>query len=509
MESQRNSKVHLIFSISALSIIAGGAILRLYQYASGRSLWIDEAALALNIVNKSFLDLTKPLDFNQGAPIGFLIFEKISLLLLGNSDYALRLFPLISGIVSIFIFYTFSKKILSRPTTLIVLFLFCVCPKLIYFSSEVKQYSIDVMCVLLILLTAQKCYEKSSAKRDFIVFGVTGFLVLWFSHPAFFILAGTGLTLAIDLGKKNQQRYYWAITIFTFWAINFILLYSISFRSLASNSVFISYWKSHFMPFPPWSDFGWFAHLFSGIIFLIFDNTDQYLIIICLTLIVIGTLFSKKTFWQTHISILLSIFTMFLASSLNKYPLDGRLVLFTIPIALILIGNGIDRVFNAINRISDKLSYCFILPLSIFLVFQPTRVSVNTLKRPYVIEHIKPVLQHLSENATSGDTIYVFCGARYAFQYYAPFYNLSGGSIVNGVCARSEPQEYIADIEKVKHKGRVWFIFTHHKGILRKFKMSEHDFYIDHLNKIGSNISRFKAPGCLLYLFDFNSQPEV
>ena len=57
-------------------IILFGTLLRLTQYLSNRSLWLDEANLALNIVNRSFLQLLKPLDNNQGAPIGFLMLER-------------------------------------------------------------------------------------------------------------------------------------------------------------------------------------------------------------------------------------------------------------------------------------------------------------------------------------------------------------------------------------------------------------------------------------------------
>jgi len=63
-----------------------------------RSLWLDEAMLALNIINKPVVELLKPLNFNQVAPIGFLKIEKIFTILFGNTEkfgfvdngYALR-----------------------------------------------------------------------------------------------------------------------------------------------------------------------------------------------------------------------------------------------------------------------------------------------------------------------------------------------------------------------------------------------------------------------------------
>jgi hypothetical protein len=69
----------------------------LSQYIADRSQWRDEAALALNIVNRSFIGLAQPLDGDQGAPLGFLFDEKLLTMLLGNTDYVLQIIPLIRG----------------------------------------------------------------------------------------------------------------------------------------------------------------------------------------------------------------------------------------------------------------------------------------------------------------------------------------------------------------------------------------------------------------------------
>lgn len=81
-----------------------GFFLRFVQYLLNRSLWIDEAFVALNVINKSWIELLKPLDYNQGAPLGFLFAEKFFVQLLGTNEYVLRLFPFLAGIASIFYF---------------------------------------------------------------------------------------------------------------------------------------------------------------------------------------------------------------------------------------------------------------------------------------------------------------------------------------------------------------------------------------------------------------------
>ena len=83
----------------------------LYPILHNRSLWADEAVLALNIVNRSYWELLQPLDYEQGAPVGFLLVEKLAIGVFGNNEYALRLFPLLSGIISLFLFYILAKYV--------------------------------------------------------------------------------------------------------------------------------------------------------------------------------------------------------------------------------------------------------------------------------------------------------------------------------------------------------------------------------------------------------------
>ncbi len=56
----------------SVGFVIFGVVVRLVQYLNNRSIWFDEANLALNIVNRSYFQLLSPLDNNQAAPPGFL-----------------------------------------------------------------------------------------------------------------------------------------------------------------------------------------------------------------------------------------------------------------------------------------------------------------------------------------------------------------------------------------------------------------------------------------------------
>jgi len=135
-------------------IIAFGTLVRIAQFLYNRSLTEGEAALALNIINKSYTDLLQPLDHTQAAPVGFLFIQRFMVTLFGNTELAMRTFPLLTGITSLFLFYSIAKRILKPSALSFGLILFAAGDHLIYFASEVKQYSADVCWALCIILIA-------------------------------------------------------------------------------------------------------------------------------------------------------------------------------------------------------------------------------------------------------------------------------------------------------------------------------------------------------------------
>ena len=135
-------------------VILLGLTVRFVPYIENRSLWFDEASISLNIVNRSYSELLLPLDMDQGAPPGFLLTEKIFTQIIGENEYALRLFPLLCGLLSVLIFYLLARQTLDKEVLLLGLFLFSVSTTSVYFASEVKQYASDVLIsMFLILLT--------------------------------------------------------------------------------------------------------------------------------------------------------------------------------------------------------------------------------------------------------------------------------------------------------------------------------------------------------------------
>ena len=73
--------------------VAVALALRLAVYLADRSLFIDEAFIALNVSRRSATGLTGVLSWNSAAPIGFLEIEKGLTALFGESEHVLQRRP--------------------------------------------------------------------------------------------------------------------------------------------------------------------------------------------------------------------------------------------------------------------------------------------------------------------------------------------------------------------------------------------------------------------------------
>jgi 4-amino-4-deoxy-L-arabinose transferase-like glycosyltransferase len=490
------AKTHLEIALVVVTCLIG-LFLRAHFYSVGRSLWLDEAMLALNIVNRPFLDLLKPLDLNQAAPIGFLLLQKAVISLLGTSDYSLRMIPFLAGLVSVPLMYAVSKQYVAKSGALISLGLFALSPRLIYYSSELKQYSTDVLVTLLILLVAPKCLEDKVKPHKLIGLGIIGFLAIWFSHPSLFVFAGVLLSLGLTfVFRRDKHNLSWLIGSSAIWIAGLALNYFINLRYLESNDTLVRYWSSAFAPLPPWDHFSWYYNAF---ISMLKDPATLPTSTILVGILVVGISSLAFRRWPLMLVLLAPFLLTLLASALERYPFNGRLLLFILPSLFLLLAEGVKRIRIILAKVKKPLADLVYASLILYLLYNPASISYNNLRFPPMGEHIKPVMEYIQGNYHSGDLIYVYYGARPAFEFYMPFYRLDRSSCVGGVAARNEPLKYLEDIEKLRGNRRVWFIFSHNCSWCI---VNEQQFILEYLDQIGIKRDELLSDGASVYLYD-------
>lgn len=326
-----------------------GVVARVAQFLADRSYWLDEISLEQNIVTKTLVELFGPLSGAQLAPPGFLAVEWGLYHILGNRPLVLKIFPVLCGVTSLFLFLRVAQRCLRPGAVWVALGLFAVSDDLIYFASELKQYSTDVVMALLCDLVALDMISRPATMARWTRFTVVGAVVVWFSHPVAFVLAGLGLVLIASALVDREWKRGLALTLMSLvWAASFACVYAVSQEQLGHRGTMWDFWAFAFPP-RPFTGLGSAAWLIRSILYL-FANPIEivtpmgptpsallafgFFLTGCVSFVKRG---ASQTLWMLVAPVLITLF----AACLYLYPFHGRLLLFLVPALLLLIGEGV------------------------------------------------------------------------------------------------------------------------------------------------------------------------
>ncbi|WP_187329319.1 glycosyltransferase family 39 protein [Halomicronema hongdechloris] len=531
--------------IAWLIIGVSGAV-RVIQYGFNRSLWADEAVLALNIGNRTYTELLKPLDYDQGAPFGFLFLEKLATQILGLNEYALRLFPLLAGLLTLVLFYAMARQYLQGYGILIALIFIGCIDTFVYFSTEVKQYSTDVAIALISFWLAQQTQLKLSTPRAIFI-AAAGAIAIWCSHPAVLVLAGVTISLiarhwrqtSTSLTQARPRRRHLtalrrALTyqllspsnriIYLSWLVSFLVFYLVSIQELGSNEVLQASWQSKgafpeayhpiatlvwlierlglFFHSPlgfasPWEDVSW-----PGILLPIIRG------VLALGAFVVGCVSLARHRGAALLTLLSPVIVTVVAAYLQQYPFAGRLVLFLAPCFIIAMAAGLYHLVNAGSGHGRGIG----LVMTVILLSQPLYNTLPLLYRPHLREEIKPVMAYVQAHQQPGDTLYVFQRGIRQFEFYADRYGYEAGEYIAGVdslddldghqVSAQERTRYINDLNQLRGRSRVWVLFSH------AWVEAENQLMLSHLNCLGDRLDSFATVGAFVYLYDLSHAPS-
>ena len=182
--------------------------LRCISYFRRSILWLDEAATARNIVERSLSDLiTVPLDYGQAAPKGFLVLEWLITRMFGTSDLAFRFVPFASSIVSLFLFAAIARRLLTPSGAFAALLFFSVGYWFLVYAADTHPYGLDLALALGTLLLTIDLRRLGYPPGRVWALAAYGAIAVWFSNGA--LLAGFGLGVALgaiawrERGSRN------------------------------------------------------------------------------------------------------------------------------------------------------------------------------------------------------------------------------------------------------------------------------------------------------------------
>lgn len=468
------------------SFIIMGALLRVAHWLGNRSLWLDEAKLARNIIDRSPLELLFPLHYSQGAPILFLWLVDAATALFGSGELALRLIPLLSSLLGLVLFFFVARLFLEARYVPIAVLLFALSYRLTYYAQEIKQYSVDVTVAIALTYSFLR-FWKSGSPRDvhLIRLGVLGAMAIFLSYPSVVVLAGIASTLiALKCCKQLGVSSRTLIPVILSWVVGFGANYIFFLQPLAANEASFTYWRGGFLPLPIstgavkawWKVAGDFL-LYCGF------PLQWHVLVVALAAVAVGSGIRSKSVPMLMIAMCFCCACG--VSVLEKYPFADRLALYAMPLLVLAVVQGL----QVVSHQRSAMVY-FILTLA---VIAPCMKSLPDLLRPIQIEEVKPLLAYLDLNRRPGDHVYVYCGALQVVKYCRRNEAAESEFWHFGRYSRDDHTGYLDDISTMRKWTRVWFLFAHDRD--------EERFFVSHID--GILLEKHKKIGASLYLYCF------
>jgi hypothetical protein len=352
------------------AIIALGVFLRICVYCLNRPYWMDESSLMGNLAGKAILDFSTHLKGDQLAPYAFLIAERAILAVAGVSRYAARFLPLVAGIGSVFLFARLAPRLLSRRAALVALVLFAISDDLIYYSSELKPYSVDVAIAVGLTLAVVESLCRPVRWPWMAAMAAGAAAAPWCSFPSVFVIAGGGLALLLHSLRSGAYRDALAwCGVGLVWAVSFVVCYRASAALLNPATTMYLFWDFAFLPV----DLHHRASLdkAAGIVFEVFVNPLNLVpyflgpglgLFLPVALLSAGIVSFSVRRWLQATALIVPIILAMIGSMLHKFPFHGRLILELVPAFFLLIAEGTEVVAIR-DRSARKLAYKVILVL--------------------------------------------------------------------------------------------------------------------------------------------------
>jgi hypothetical protein len=516
-------------------LVGLGILLRVAQYLANRSLWVDEAWLALNIIDRPLKELTEPLEFNQAAPVGFLLVEGLAAKTIGFSEYALRLFPLVSGLVSIPVFAWLARRVLSAAAVPFAILLFAVADGLIYYSSEVKPYETDV-AVAVCLLAAGIVVAESGLRRirTALVIALAGLALVPLSFPSVLVVAAvSGVISTRLLFDRRRQLSSPTSLVMILWGSAAIGI--AVFGATRADRVRESFGDSgRFLGVEgsssPLHALNVMGTQIADAIGFPQERPFSQLEKLALLCAVVGCIALLRRNRPQLLILIVPFALLFAASAARFYPILKRTELFLVPAVVLLIAEGIVQI---VRWAPERGRAAVALLVTILIGAGPVLLAGKRLVHPRAVEEIKPALAFVRDHWRRGDTLYVHYGAQYGLLYYEqcdclrltapnderdlwPLRPLRESrsqyaqaaipltpDVLLGRYFGSDTRRYVEDLDRVRGRRRVWFLYSHVSSAQEESMIR--DVVLPHMASLGERITGIDRTGAHAYLYELTT----
>jgi hypothetical protein len=371
----------------------------------------DEASLALNLMHRSYGEVIGRLDFNQAAPPGFLVLQKLVIDAFGPSPYSLRLLPLLASLAACLLFYSIVASVASQWAALAALALFAISAPLVSYAATNKQYSIDVAVVLALYATTLWSWNRPGTERAILLASV-GIIAAFVSHAAVFVLAAIWTALVLENFRTQKWRDV-AILI----GLAGVWLGSIATAFLLTRGSIDQIQQSAAVGWgPPDAALrtvgGIARYLLSVPAFTAPIRAGVTFVAFVLTLV------GMRYVWKRSLRLLFLLVAPALFAGvavwIGQYPNYPRSFLFVLPSILILIALGASSLARRPHPTFMRVGAAGAIVSLMVIGLWQTQDDLTSRGETQSTQ----VLTYLAEHARPGDSLYVGRTAQATFRYY-------------------------------------------------------------------------------------------
>lgn len=457
-------------SRAMLAVVLGLAALgQVRVWATGRGLWGDELAIAINLEEKAVIQLAGTLIYNQVAPVGWLVTGKVVLVGLGDDERLLRLPSLAAGLATLALVAVIAERAIGRWAAVATVGLVGATPAVLYYAGELKQYSVETAVGLGLVVVGAALTRRDVALRwpMLAASGAFAVIAVTLSYSALVVLAG--VTGGVVSYWATQRR----------WRAGLASMAAMAPAGLLGAGLVLLRRSLPMMPgqervFPTGfpapgggarSVLEWLPQMWSGLAAnpLGWRNPWWTLPLVAAGLLTLAARGRRR--WAAIAGGVLAAATA--AAAARGLPMAGRVGLYLVPVIVLLIVAGLAGVVQTVRQLGRRHRFAgrawpaaaaaAVVTLAV-MAGPPIQDGLAEVRDPSVRDHGREALWTIAERHQPGDVVVVYYFSQKLIRWYGPAVGVEAAGKLQLVRDDSSDCHPERVDQLLAGAGRVWYL---------------------------------------------------
>jgi hypothetical protein len=459
-------------SRAVLAVVLGLAALgQVRVWASGRGLWGDELAIAINLKERAVTELAGGLLYFQVAPVGWLVTGKVLLVGFGEDERLLRLPSLAAGLVTLALVAVIADRAVGRWAAVAAVGLVGATPTVLYYAGELKQYSVEAAVGLgLVVVGAALTRRDAAALRWPVLAAGASFAVVAvsLSYSALVVLAGVAGGVVAYLA--TQRRWSAALASVAVMAPAGLLGAGLVWRRRALP---MHPDQDNFFPtgFPaPDGGAGavleWLPQMWSALAEdpLGWRNPWWTLLLVAAGLVALAARGHWR--WAAILGGVLAAATA--AAAVRGLPMAGRVGLYLVPVIVLLMVAGLAGVVQAVRQLARRqrlarrvwpAAAAAVVVTLAAMAGPPLQDGLAEVQDPRVRDWGREALWTVAERRQPGDVVVVYHFSHKLVRWYGPSVGVAAAERLQLVSDDSSECHPERVDQLLAGARRVWYLY--------------------------------------------------